>query len=76
MLCGARAGPRASRARRVRAAQADAIEKGALPKCEYIYVQNNDFDNAGKEALKRVTKPRKIRVHFGWPPPLPGVDYE
>ena len=56
--------------------QANAIEGGALPKCEYLYVQNNEFDATGKVALKAQTKPRGIRVHFGWPPPLPGVDYD
>ena len=47
-----------------------------MPNCEFIYVQNNEFDRVGKNALKAATKPRKIRVHFGWPPPLPGVDYD
>jgi len=55
---------------------AEAISKGALPKCEYLYVQNNDFDAAGKQMLKAATKPRGIRTHFGWPPPLPGVEYD
>ena len=57
-------------------AQAQAISDGALPKCEYIYVQENDFDQSGKQFLKAATKPRGIRVHFGWPPPLPGVEYD
>ena len=55
---------------------ADAIGKGALPSCEFLYVQNNEFDASGKAVLKAATKPRGIRVHFGWPPPLPGVDYD
>ena len=37
---------------------------------------NNDFDKQGKVALKQATKPRGIKVNFGWPPPLPGVDYD
>ncbi len=56
--------------------QADAIAKGALPHCEYLYVQRNAFDAEGKKALKAVTKPKGMKVHFGWPPPLPGVDYD
>lgn len=55
---------------------ADAISAGALPACEFLYVQENAIDAEGKKALKAVTKPRGIRVHFGWPQPLPGVDYE
>jgi len=55
---------------------AKAIGEGALPKCEYLYVQNNEFDREGKMMLKAATKPRNIKVHFGWPPPLPGVDYD
>ena len=54
----------------------EAISDGALPKCEYIHVQENDFDQSGKQFLKAATKPRGIRVHFGWPPPLPGVEYD
>jgi len=54
---------------------ARAIEKGALAKCQYLYVQKNNFDAEGKHMLKAATKPRGIKVHFGWPPPLPGVDY-
>ena len=54
----------------------DAIQKGALKKCQYLYVQNNEFDHEGKAALKAAAKPRGIKVHYGWPPPLPGVDYD
>jgi hypothetical protein len=39
-------------------------------------MQNNEFDGTGKQILKKATKPRGIRVHFGWPPPLPGVEYD
>ena len=53
-----------------------AIGAGALPKCEYLYVQNNDFDVDGKQLLRAAAKARgNLKVHFGWPPPLPGVDY-
>ncbi len=55
---------------------ASAIERGALAKCQYLYVQKNDFDVEGKQILKAASKPRGIKVHFGWPPPLPGVDYD
>ena len=56
---------------------ARAIGAGALPKCEYLYVQNNDFDVDGKQLLRAAAKARgkHLKVHFGWPPPLPGVDY-
>ena len=57
------------------AALASALNEGALPKCEYLYVQNNDFDVEGKQILRAAAKARDIKVHFGWPPPLPGVDY-
>ena len=60
----------------MRPRQADSIDRGGLPKLEYLYVQENDFDASGKAYLKAATKPRQIRVHFGWPPPLPGVDYD
>jgi len=53
-----------------------AIGAGALPNCQYLYVQNNQWDKVGRNALKAVAKPRGIKVHFGWPPPLPGVDYD
>ena len=52
-----------------------AIERGALAKCQFLYVQKNDFDLEGKQILKAAAKPRGIKVHLGWPPPLPGVDY-
>ena len=55
---------------------AEALAKGGLPACEYLYVQNNDFDIDGKQLLRAAAKARGgIKVHFGWPPPLPGVDY-
>jgi Ran GTPase-activating protein (RanGAP) involved in mRNA processing and transport len=52
-----------------------AIERGALAKCQFLYVQKNDFDLEGKQILKAAAKPRGIKVHLGWPPPLLGVDY-
>ncbi len=55
---------------------AKAIDGGALPKCEYLYVQENGFDREGRQILKAAAKPRNIKVHFGWPPPLPGVEYD
>jgi hypothetical protein len=57
------------------ASLADAIEHGALPHCEFLYVQNNAFDAHGKNRLRAAAEPRCIKVHFGGPPPLPGVDY-
>ena len=57
-------------------AQAEAIDAGALPACEFIYLQGNQFDAVGKKLLKAATKPKGIRVHFGGRPPLPGVEYE
>ena len=49
---------------------AEAIGTGdALRSCQYLYVQNNDFDADGKKALKAATDARGIKVHFGWPPP-------
>mmetsp|Transcript_13600 Transcript_13600/g.34937 ORF Transcript_13600/g.34937 Transcript_13600/m.34937 type:complete len:273 (-) Transcript_13600:331-1149(-) len=58
------------------ASLATAIDRGALAKCQYLYVQKNDFDSDGKQILKAAAKLRGIKVHFGWPPPLPGVDYD
>ena len=53
-----------------------AISEGALPKCEYLYVQNNDFSIEGKQVLRTAAKARgNLKVHFGWPPPLSGVQY-
>lgn len=48
----------------------------ATPTVPTWQVQNNGFDKVGKNALRAATKPRGIKVHFGWPPPLPGVDYD
>ena len=56
--------------------QAEATAAGALPVCEFLYLQENDFDSVGKKLLKAVTKPKGIRVHFGGRPPLAGVDYD
>ena len=53
-----------------------AIERGALTKCQYLYVQKNAFDVDAKRLLRAAAKSRGIKVHFGWPPPLPGVDYD
>lgn len=55
---------------------ATAIDAGALANCQYLYVQKNAFDMAGKNVLKAAAKARGIKVHFGWPPPLPGVNYD
>ena len=44
---------------------------GALPSCQYVYVQNNAFNAEGKAALKAAADVHGIKVHFGWPPPTP-----
>lgn len=58
------------------AALAEAINRGGLPRCEYLYIQRNTFDHEGKALLKAAAKPKGIKVHYGWPPPIPGVDYD
>jgi len=58
------------------ASLAAAIEQGALPRGQFLYVQQNNFDNSGKALLKAAARPRHIKVQFGWPPPRPGVDYD
>ena len=58
------------------AALAEAINRGGLPQCEYLYIQRNSFDEEGKAILKAAAKPKGIKVHYGWPPPMPGVDYD
>ena len=47
------------------------VSKGIMrEEGEYIYVQENEFTQAGREALRTAMVGSDLQGHFGWPPPL------
>lgn len=62
-------------------ALADAVRKGAMPRGDYLYVFDNPFGAEAKATLRAACRDRgdagvDLKAHVGWPPPMPGVDYE